>query len=133
MAKRVKKEEQEPEDGHGVSAFRGNGFDPDKVLNFVERIENLHQDLAVKKGEFMSECRLIHDDVKEVLKEAKNAGIPKKSLKAVVKKRQLTRDIDDLRDDLEGEDQDSYDQLLSALGDFRNTDLGGAAADRAAA
>lgn len=134
MARRVKKDkEPEPgEGGNGVAAFRGNGFDPAIAKGFVDRIENLHSDLAAEKGEFMQKCKVIHADIKEVLTEAKNAGIPKKPLKSLVKQRKLERDIEDIRTDLEGDDQDSFDQLCLALGKFAETGLGAAALDAAA-
>lgn len=134
MARRVKKD-KEPEpgaDGNGVSAFRGNGFDPEIAKKFVDRLENLNNDMAAEKGEFMARCKVIHADYKEVLTEAKNAGIPKKPLKSLVKQRKLERDIEDIRTDLEGDDQDSFDQLVLALGKFAETDLGAAAMKDAA-
>lgn len=132
MAKRAKKDDGEAGEGHGVSAFRGNGFDPAIAQGFVDRVENLYSDLATAKSEFMNQAKLIHADVKEVLKEAKEAGIPKKSLKSVIKTRKLQRDLEDVRNDLEGDDQDSYDQLCHALGTFVETPLGGAAVSAAA-
>lgn len=133
MAKRAKKEKEPGEDGAGVSAFRGNGFDPSIAHSFVSRVENLHGDLATEKSEFMTRCKVIHSDIKEVLTEAKNAGIPKKALKNVIKHRALLNKVEDVRNDLEGEDQDNFDQLLNALGNFAGTDLGAAAVERAAA
>lgn len=127
MAKRAKKEKEAGEDGAGVSAFRGNGFDPAIAQGFVQRVENLHSNLATEKSEFMTRCKVIHSDIKEVMTEAKNAGIPKKALKNVVKHRALLNKAEDVRNDLEGEDQDSFDQLLHALGSFAETGLGEAA------
>jgi uncharacterized protein (UPF0335 family) len=133
MAKRVKKESEPEDTGNGVAAFRGNGFDPAIANSFIERCERLYSGIDTLKGEFMQQCKTVHDDVKEVLKEAKNAGIPKKAMKSVLKQRKLERDIEDIRTDLEGDDQDSFDQLVVALGKFAETDLGAAAASRAAA
>lgn len=132
MAKRVKKEEQEPEDGHGVSAFRGNGYDPQILGSFNSRIENLYGDLATEKGESMSRCRAIHQDIDAVLKEAKNAGIPKKEFKAVIKKRTLLAKVEEIRADLEGESVETFDQIEFALGKFAETALGSAALNAAA-
>lgn len=132
MAKRVKKDKPEEDTGNGVAAFRGNGFDPQIAQGFVDRIENLYADIATEKSEFMTRCKVIHGDVKEVLTEAKNAGIPKKALRNVIKKRKLENDIEGIRADLEGDDQDSFDQLVFALGKFAETGLGAAAVQAAA-
>lgn len=135
MAKRVKKEkEPEPgEGGNGVAAFRGNGFDPQIAGPFVDRVENLNADIGKLKSAFLLDCKALHADIKEVMTEAKNAGIPKKALRNVVKKRKLERDIEEIREDLDGEDQDSYDQLVIALDKYADTPLGAAAMEQAAA
>lgn len=132
MAKRVKKEKEAEDTGNGVAAFRGNGFDPAIAGSFVNRIENLYSDIATEKSEFMTRCKSIHGDIKEVLTEAKNAGIPKKALRNVVKQRALLNKVEDIRNDLEGDDQDSFDQLVIALGKFADTGLGAAAVQAAA-
>jgi len=138
MAGRVRKpkEEKAPEpgaEGNGVAAFRGNGFDPAIAKGFVDRIENLYADIATEKSEFMTRCKVIHSDIKEVLTEAKNAGIPKKAMRNVIRKRKLENDIEGIRADLDGDDQDSFDQLVIALDKFADTDLGAAAMEKAAA
>jgi uncharacterized protein (UPF0335 family) len=132
MAKSVKKDKPAEDTGNGVAAFRGNGFDPIIAGNFVARIENLYSDIATEKSEFMTRCKSIHGDIKEVLTEAKNAGIPKKALRNVVKQRALLNKVEDIRNDLEGDDQDSFDQLVIALGKFAETGLGAAAVAAAA-
>jgi uncharacterized protein (UPF0335 family) len=124
MAPRVKKDDEEAQT-HG-----SNVPDGAKVLSFVERVESLNGDLGTEKGEFMARCKVIQGDIKEVYKEAKNAGINKKALKGIVKKRALEADIEDIAADLEGDDSDAYAALqlsLEKLGDL------GAAAMKAAA
>lgn len=134
MAPRVKKQkETEGEDtGNGVAAFRGNGYDPQILGAFNQRIESLHADLATEKGESMARCRAIHLDIDEVLKEAKNAGIPKKEFKAVIKKRTLLAKAEAIRADMEGESENTFDQIEIALGKFAETELGAAAVQKAA-
>lgn len=132
MAKRAKKEKEVGEEGAGVSAFRGNGFDPTILGEFSARIENLMADLGLEKSESMTRCKAIHQDIDEVLKEAKNAGIPKREFKAVIKKRTLLAKANALREDMEGDSQTAFDQIEFALGKFAETDLGAAAMRTAA-
>lgn len=107
-----------PEAGH-------NRFDPKQVSGFVGRIENLMDQLDSEKGEFMRKARTIRDDVKIVLSEAKDQGIPKKELRAVIKARDLQDKLQSVREDLEDqESQDTYDELRFALGDLADTALG---------
>lgn len=118
MAKREKPAKDGVPDGHGVSAIRGNGYDPEAVKAFVSRVENLNGDLATEKSEFMTRCKVIHGDVSLVYDEAKGAGIPKKELKKAIKRRALLASVERIREELEGDQQDNYDKILLALGDL---------------
>lgn len=132
MANRVKKQKAADDAGDGVAAFRGNGFDPAILGAFNFRIENLYGDLGTEKSESMLRCKAIHSDIDEVLKEAKNAGIPKSEFKAVIKKRTLLAKAEAIREDLEGDRQNNFDQIEIALGKFAETGLGAAAVQAAA-
>lgn len=125
MARRAKRETAtDGGDTSGVEAIRGNGFDPDMVTAFVERILNLHGDLATEQSKYMLECKTIRADMTIVYDEAKDKGVPKKALKGAVKKRILERKIESIREDLEGDDLDNYDLVLKALGDLGDMPLG---------
>lgn len=103
----------------------GNGFDPALTQNFVERIENLHDEIASIMMNALTECKAVHADIKIVYQEAKDeAGIPKKALKRVIKARSLERKASEVREELEGEDQDNFDLIRQALGDLAETPLG---------
>jgi len=109
-----------------------NGYDPEKVKNYVDQIESLHADIASIMGAALNECKQVHSDIKLVLDEAKdNDGIPKKALRKVIKARSLERKAAEVREDLEGDDQDSFDLIRHALGDLGDTPLGAAALERA--
>ena len=116
-----------PKDPSGIAATapsHGNGFDPSKVQSFVARIESLHADIASIMGKAMGDCKQVHGDIKLVYDEAKDeAGISKKGLKSVIKTRALERKAEDIREDLEGEVQETYDQIRA-----RARRLGGHAA-----
>lgn len=102
-----------------------NGYDAAKTKSFVSRIENLHAEIATIMGTALNECKTVHADIKLVYDEAKEeAGIPKKALKKVVKARELERKAAAVREDLEAEDQDTFDMIRQALGDLADTPLG---------
>lgn len=125
MAKRAKATDGgEPT---GVEAIRGNGFDPEKVKSFKQRIENLYGDMATAQSEYMTECKVIRGDIKEVLDEAKGEGIPKKEFKKVIEACRLANKIENIRNDLEGDEQDNYDLLMTAIGGLADLPLGQAA------
>lgn len=97
-----------------------------KAAPFLQRIENLHADLESKKGSYMAECKTVREDIKLVYGEAKEAGVPAKALRGVVKYRALTRKMDAIADGLDIDEQSSYETLVEALGDFASTELGAA-------
>ncbi len=97
-----------------------NGFDPDQSKNFVERIINLHTELESESGRIRSE-------IKDVYDEAKGAGIPKKLMKAAIKKlRAKEREKSNLAE-LESDYPGQFEKLMTALGEYANTPLGAAA------
>lgn len=126
MARR--KKQVDLEEAIEKDVAKTNGYDKEKTKNFVARIESLHADIASIMGSALNECKGVHADIKLVYDEAKEiAGIPKKALKRVIKARALERKAAEVREELEGEDQDSFDNIRLALGDFASTELGQAA------
>lgn len=108
-------------------AKTGNGFDPDLTAQFVNRIEALYRERDQKHSEFMNEAKQILAEVSECYAMAKEKGIPKKELKAVVKTRALQRKLDAVRDNLEAEEQEQFDLIRHSLGDLAELPLGAAA------
>lgn len=113
-------------------AQHGNGFDPERTKQCIDRIEAVLADIESIKGSAMAKCREKHDEIAEIYEEAKTAwGIPKRALKAVVKVRAAERKLKAMREGLEDDDQDSFDQIRHAIGDLADTPLGQAALDAA--
>jgi uncharacterized protein (UPF0335 family) len=106
-----------------------NGSMPpaDVLLDFTHRVENLYDELASEKGEYMNRARQIRESIARVLVEAKDAGIPKKEFKTVIKARQLENKLERIRDELEPDEVETFDQIRLALGDYADTPLGAAA------
>lgn len=100
---------------------------------FVERIENLNDDLASERGEYMVKAKAINEDKKTVLDDAKAAGFTKATIKAIVKARELERKATAAREDLDMSDRETFDSIRHSLGDFAELPLGQAAMDQAAA
>jgi F0F1-type ATP synthase membrane subunit b/b' len=111
---------------------RSNGYDGDKVKDYVARIENLLDEIGTAKGEYMQIAKARREDISEILTEARDAeGIPRKALKAAIRELELKRKLEGVRGDLEDEDAEAFDAIKLALGDFGDTELGRAALDRA--
>ena len=109
-----------------------NGYDPKVVKGYVGRIEELDQEIVREHMAYMGRVKEIKEDQKEIYDEAKAKGIPKKALRLNVKRRELEKKIDGIREDLEGDEQDDYDLLAHALGDLADTELGKSALARRA-
>ena len=103
----------------------------DVLLDFTHRVENLYDELASEKGEYMNRARQIRESIARVLVEAKDAGIPKKEFKTVIKARQLENRLEHLRDDLEPDEVETFDQIRHALGDLSDLPLGRSVLDKA--
>ena len=95
---------------------------------FLQRIENLMSEGESAKGEYMNECKQRREEIKDVLTEAADAGVPKKALRGLVKYRELEKRQQEIADGLEEQEQADYESLIAALGP-----LGQAAADKAKA
>lgn len=121
------------ENNGGESTRRvGNGFDPNVVKGYVDRVERLLDDIESERGSFMAKCKSIREDIALVVQEAKDQhGVPKKEFKAVIKARELEAKAERIRDDLEAESQETFDQIRHALGDLADLPLGAAVLDRA--
>jgi uncharacterized protein (UPF0335 family) len=114
-----------------AAAAGGNGFDPNKVREYVNQIEGHLSDLLSEQGAYMARCRGIRESITGVYDDAKASGIPRQELKVLIKTRELERKAIQLREDMEADQQGTFDMLRDALGDYANTPLGEAALSRA--
>lgn len=91
-----------------------NGYDPAKVGKFVGDIEKIMAQMESEKGSYMARMKGFREDISAIYDEAKDAGLPKKEMKAVVKARELERKVEKLRDGLTDDQQDAFDLLRHA-------------------
>jgi uncharacterized protein (UPF0335 family) len=99
---------------------------------FLKRIETLNTDLGSLRGSYMSDCKAIRGDIKEVIAEAKDKGVPSKALKQLVRYRELERKQRDLAANLDIDETATFETLVAALGDLATLPLGEAAITKAA-
>lgn len=111
-----------------AKAGNSGAGDPKKLAGYVEEIEAAHDRLLKLRMDYMRDCKGPRADIKAILDTAKDNGIPKAALKAVVKARDLERKAEAQREDLGDLDlQSKYDAIRHALGDLADTPLGAAA------
>lgn len=106
---------------------KSNGYDRDQLKSYLDRIDNVHAEIASTMGAAMRECKTLRDDIKDIYAEAKDKGIPMKAMKAEVKLRALDRDKAKVVAGLDEDDADSLERIQEALGDFASMPLGEAA------
>jgi len=110
-----------------------NGFDPKTANQFLSDIRRLEAEMESKKGEYMAWCKRQRELINGIYDRAKDSGIPKRPLKTYVKRAKLLERAEALIEGLEEEDQDLFEQLEEALGDYKDTPLGQAAMKQAGA
>jgi hypothetical protein len=108
-----------------------NGYDQKQLEGYLTEIDAADDTLLDLRMKYMEKCKGPRADIAAVFETAKEAGIPDCAFRAVVRNHRLERKIASNTEKLEADDRDSYDALLSALGDFVDLPLGAAAADRA--
>lgn len=106
---------------------KSNGFDKQVLTSVVKRIEGVFAELLSERGSYMERCKEIRAGFASCYEDAKNAGIPRKELKALIKTRELERKIDEQISALEEDEKLTFQMLEEALGDFGETPLGSAA------
>jgi uncharacterized protein (UPF0335 family) len=107
-----------------------NGYDQQLLKGYLEEIDAADQTLERLRSEYMNKCKGPHEDIAGVFEAAKEADIPVRALKTIVKNRRLDRRMANNVAKLEADDADSYEALVAALGDFIDLPLGQAAVER---
>ncbi len=108
-----------------TDARRGNGFVPELTQRLVSAIEAHLEELGDLASAHKEACHGVRELIGGVYEAAKEAGIPKAELKAVVKERVLRRKMEACRGDLDDmERRETFDQLKLALGMLSDMPLG---------
>jgi uncharacterized protein (UPF0335 family) len=113
------------------AANKGNGYDKAALTSIVGEIEGCMADLLSERGSYMQRCRSIRERITDAYERAKEAGIPVKELRLLVRNRAREAKIEQSIAELEADAQATYELLYDALGDFKSTPLGEAALDKA--
>lgn len=105
----------------------------DKLREYIEEIEEIKDEIDSETGAFMKRVKDKKSEIKNLIADAKNEGIPTKALRAELKLREFDRKKDKVVAGLEESDADELEMIRDALGDFASLPLGDAALRRATA
>src|SRR5262245_35021602 len=100
-----------------ASASLTNGYDSDQLEKFLTEIDAADERLATLKSEYMNKCKGPRVDMAAVFEAAKDAGVPARPFKVLVKNRRLNRKIENNVGKLEADDAADYEKLVEDLGD----------------
>ncbi|HEY2212301.1 MAG TPA: hypothetical protein VGH62_11925 [Bradyrhizobium sp.] len=103
----------------------------EEVQAAVSKIEVCQDELLSERGAYMQKCRQIREGIAAAYDLAKQRGILRKQLRALLKERDLERKLHAVRADLEADEVEHFDFLKQKLGDLAETPLGQAALKRA--
>jgi uncharacterized protein (UPF0335 family) len=108
-----------------------NGFDPEQLNKYLSELDAADDKLLSLKLEHLNNCKAPRARIKNLMKEARGAGLNMEAFRAVVAKHRSDRKIEQRLSELEADDAADYEEMLHALGEFGDTPLGEAALKRA--
>lgn len=112
-----------------------NGFDPESALKFVRRIENIQIEIDEIMTEAAERAQPLREDIAAVKREAQDAGVGKKELGAIIRKRRLEYKAAHAGDSLDLAQRANFEAMIESLERLAEEigPLGEAARDRARA
>ena len=117
---------------HTDETQRTNGLNEGQVRGFFKEAEAEMDEIDSIMADAVAKCQPHKDQIKEIIKEAaESSGIPKKVFRTKLRERSLLRRADACRGSLSAAQQDEFDLVSEALGQFGDTPLGKAALDAA--
>lgn len=108
-----------------------NGFDPAMLKEFAGSILRHLETIDSYKGEHMRRCQQVHELIAQTYDRAKDAGISKKPLKALVKRVLLERRIEALSEPFDEDGDETYSQMVDAFGEAGDLPIFAAALEKA--
>lgn len=107
-----------------------NRATPQEAASFVDKFEELEDQIGTLRSDFMNKCKAVREQQKELLDDAKSQGIAKKVVKIIAEARRLEQKAKAKLDDLEDDDRALAVDIRKALGDYADLPLGAAAVER---
>jgi uncharacterized protein (UPF0335 family) len=99
----------------------GNGGPLSGLQGYLEKISKQDDELDTLRADYMNDCKGPRGAIKDIMASARDAGVNMKAFRELLAKRV---------DAMEADDAAAFDEMISALGDFVDTPLGGAAVAR---
>lgn len=101
-----------------------------KLQGFLDRVMEVYGEIDVVMADAKRACAPHREDLKQIKKEANEAGFPAKELNTLIKKHRLEHQIEHIADEFDDEQKERFEDMLHALGELKDLPLGEAAAAR---
>jgi hypothetical protein len=101
----------------------GSNFhvDKSKLIEFFQRLDNLHEDFEQKSAEFRADVKALYNEAGDVLK------APRKVVRHAYTTLRAKRKLEERESNMELAEREHLDLIRASLGDFADTPLGAAA------
>ena len=109
----------------------GNGGPLSNLSGYLSEIDLQDDELDRLRSEYMNACKSPRSQIKEIKASAKEAGVNMRSFGLLLRSHRSDRRLNAAVAALEPDDQQAFDDMVEALGDFGSTGLGSAALARA--
>lgn len=116
--------------GEAAARPGNNGFDGNKLMSFVRRVESVQAEIDEIMSAAKDSCEPHRQDRAAIVKEASEAGFSKKEFLTILRKRRLEQKVEHVADSLDEDQRDAYELMMAALGQLATTPLGQAAVNQ---
>lgn len=110
---------------------RPNTYSREQLQGILEEVAVVDDELLSLKSDYMHKCKGPRAQKREIIKSAKEAGLPMKALRELLDSDHIRRRKERRLDQLEADERADYDAMEEALGDYGSTPLGQSALQRA--
>lgn len=104
-----------------------------KLRNFLDRIHEVQSNIDAVMNKAKLACEPHREDIKEICREASEAGFSAKEFKTLVRKERLDHRLENIAENLDDAQKERFEDMLAALAVLKEQmgDLGAAALDAA--
>jgi hypothetical protein len=118
------------DDGAGkVHAAKGK-TDGEKLRSLLDRIAEVQSEIDGVMGKAVLACEPHRQDMKEIKKEANEAGFTAIEFNTLIRKERLERKLEKIAENLDDDQKERFEDMLSALGVLSELPLGKHVADK---
>ena len=98
-----------------------------KLRGYLDRVRNVQKEIDKIMDRAKLDAGAYRDDLKELKREANEAGFARREFNAICRKARLEDRIEHIADGFDEDAKQRYDDMVASLGEYADTPLGRAA------